>query len=82
MESYANELILRNRLTDTEKGGGRAAERWIGSLEINRCKQLYIKWINKALLYSTGNCIQYLVIDHNEKEYEKQCVYIYIYIYV
>ena len=81
MESYANELILRNRLTDTEKGGSGAAERWIGSLEINRCKQLYIKWINKALLYSTGNCIQYLVINHNEKEYEKQCVYIYIYMY-
>ena len=85
MESYhANELILRNRLTGTEnrlvlgyQGGGGAAEGWIGSLGINRCKQLYIKWINKALLYSTENCTQYLVINHNEKEYEKQCIYMY-----
>ena len=26
---------------------------------------------NKVLLYSTGNCIQYTVINHNGKEYEK-----------
>ena len=32
----------------------------------SRCKLLYIEWINnKALLYSTGNYIQYLVINHN-----------------
>ena len=27
---------------------------------------------------STGNYIQYPVINHNGKEYEKECVYIYI----
>ena len=33
-------------------------------------------WIsNKALLYSTGNYIQYPVINHNGKEYEKECRY-------
>ena len=26
---------------------------------------------NKVQLYSTGNYIQYLVINHNGKEYEK-----------
>lgn len=26
----------------------------------------------KVLLYSTGDCIQYPVTDHNEKEYEKE----------
>ena len=37
---------------------------------ISRCKLLYIGWINnKVLLYSTGNYIQYLVINHNGKEY-------------
>ena len=37
----------------------------------SRCK-LYIGWINnKDLLYSTGNYIQYPVINHNGKEYEK-----------
>ena len=47
---------------------------------ISRYKLLYIEWINnKALLYSTGNYIQYSVINHNGKEYEKECVFIYIY---
>ena len=44
---------------------------------ISRCKLVYIGWINnKVLLYSTGNYIQYPVINHNGKEYEKECVYI------
>ena len=34
----------------------------------SRCKLLYIKWINnKALPYSTGNYIQYPVINHIER---------------
>ena len=36
---------------------------------ISRCKLLYIGWINKVPLYSTGNYIQCLVINHNGKEY-------------
>ena len=33
---------------------------------------VYLKWItNKNLLYSTGNYIQYPLINHNGKEYEK-----------
>ena len=48
---------------------------------ISRCKLLYIGWINKmVLLYSIGNYIQYSVINHNGKEYEKEYIYIYIYI--
>ena len=43
---------------------------------ISRCKQLHIGWIkNKVPLYSTGNYVQYTVINHNGKEYEKN-VYI------
>ena len=39
---------------------------------VSRCRLLYIGWINnKVLLYSTGNYIQYPVINHNGKEYEK-----------
>ena len=53
-------------------------------LWISRCKLLYIEWINnKVLMCSTGNYIQYLPINHNGKEYKKECVlYIYIYIYI
>ena len=41
---------------------------------ISRCKLLYVDWINnKILLYSTGNYIQYPVINYNGKEY----IYIY-----
>ena len=39
----------------------------------SRPKLVYKKWINKqkVLLYSTGDCTQYLVINKNGKEYEK-----------
>ena len=37
---------------------------------------------NKVLLYSTGNYIQYPVINHNGKEYEKECIHIYINTYM
>ena len=50
---------------------------------ISRCKLVYIEWTNnKVLLYSTGKYIQYSVINHNRKEYEKGDIYIYIYIYI
>ena len=39
---------------------------------ISRCKQLYIEWKHKVLLYSTGNYIQYPEINHKGKEYERQ----------
>ena len=40
---------------------------------ISRCKLSYREWINnKVLLYNTGNYIQYPVINHNGKEYEKR----------
>ena len=36
-------------------------------------KLLYVEWINnKVLPYSTGNYIQYPVINHNGKEYLKK----------
>ena len=44
---------------------------------------LYIKQReNKVPLYSTGNYIQYRVINYNGKESEKEYIYIYINIYI
>ena len=44
-------------------------------LGISRYRQLYRGWINnKVLLYSTGNYIQYPMINHNGKEYEKEYI--------
>ena len=59
------------------KGEGRRGRKdW--EFGISRCKLLYREWINnKVLLYSTGNCIQYPVINPNDKESEKECVYMY-----
>ena len=55
-----------------ESGGGKDWE-----FGISRRKLLYIGWINnKALLYSTGNYIQYPVINHNGKEYKKEYIYV------
>ena len=47
--------------------------------EISRGKLLHIEEINsKVLLYGTGNYIQYLVINHNGKEYEKESIGMYV----
>ena len=60
------------------RGGGGGMD-W--ELGISRCKLIYREWINnKVILYSTGSYIQYPVINHNGKEYEKEYIYIYIYI--
>ena len=42
---------------------------------VSRCRLLYIEWIDdKVLLSGTGNYIQYPVINHNIKEYEKMYI--------
>ena len=56
-------------------GGGGGMDRELG---VSRCKLLYIGWItNKDLLYNTENYIQYPGINHNGKEYRKECIYVY-----
>jgi len=44
---------------------------------VNRCKLLPLEWIsNEIVLYSTGNYIQSLVMEHDGRECEKKNVYI------
>ena len=53
------------------RGRGRGMDQEFG---VSRSKLLYTEWIsNKVLQYSTGNYIQYPVVNHN--------VYIYIHTY-
>ena len=53
--------------------GGRGGLDW--EFETSRCTLLYGKWIScKVLLYSIGKYIQYPVINHNGKEYEKEYI--------
>jgi len=51
--------------------------KWLSS---SRCKLLHLEWINdKVLLYSTGNCIQSLGINHKRKKiFLRKKMYIYI----
>ena len=50
--------------------GGRGMDQEFG---VSRHKLLYTGWMNnKVLLCSIGNYIQYPVINHDEKEYEKE----------
>ena len=68
-------MDIENRLVvakGEEVGGGMEWE-----VGVNRCKLLNMEWINKALLYSTGNYIQYPMINHNGKEYKNR-MYIYV----
>ena len=62
------------------EGGGRGLHWEFG---IIRCKLVYSGWINnKVLLYTIVKYIQYPVIDHHGKEYEKEWMHTYIYIYI
>ena len=57
------------------------AEREGGGLDsefgMSRCKLSHVGQIDKVLLHSTGNHIQYPVINHNEKNMKKN-IYMYI----
>ena len=45
------------------EGGGSGMD---GEFGVSRCKLLHLEWIsNEVLLYSTGNYIQSLGIEHN-----------------
>ena len=48
---------------------------------VSRGKLLHVKWLsNEVLLYSTGNYIQSLGIDHDGRYYEKRNVYTYVWV--
>ena len=67
----------REETCGCQVGGGGGGKEW--EFGISTSKLLYIGWKNnKVLLDSTGNYIQYPVINHNGKEYEKECVCIYL----
>ena len=82
-----NELFYETEtFTDIENKyvvikGERCGEGIDWEFGISRCKLVYIKWRNnKVLLYNTGNCICYPMINQNAQEYDKNvCIYTYIY---
>ena len=78
-----NELIYKTEQTNRyrKQTYGYQRGQWGGQINqgfgINIYTLLRIKQINnKDILYSTGNYIQCLVINYNEKESEKEYVYV------
>ena len=72
-ETKTDSLIQRTDLWLPRGREFRGGKDW--EFGISRGKRLYIEWINnKDLLYSSGNYIQYPVINHNGKEYEKEYI--------
>ena len=65
---YRKETNLWTWRTDLwlPRGRGGSGMDWV--LEVSRCKLLHLEWIsNEILLYSTGNYIQSLVIESDER---------------
>ena len=59
---------IENRLVVAKGvGGGGGMDFKFG---VSRCKLLLREWMDKVLLYSTGNYIQCPGISHNGKEYK------------
>ena len=58
--------VMEKRLVVAKEEGAEGGKDW--EFRISRCKLLYS---NKVLVYSTGKCIQYPMINHNGEEYKK-----------
>ena len=80
---YKTEPDSQTQRRDVVARGKRNGEGMDCEFGTSRCKLLYIGWIkNKLLLYSTGNYIQYPLINLNGKEHRKECVCVYIHMYI
>ena len=61
-------LSTKQKQTCGCQGGGGRGSGMDWEFGVNGCKLLHLEWIsNEILLYSTGNYIQSLGIDHNGK---------------
>ena len=73
-----NELLYKSETdSQTERAdwGCQGGRGW-GGLEweigVSRGMLLHIEWVNQDLLHSTGNYIQYPMIEHSGEEYFKK----------
>ena len=62
----------REHICGCQRGWGESGMDW--EFQVSRCKLLHLEWINKVLLYSTGHYNQSPGIDHDGKEYKKECM--------
>ena len=72
-EMATHSSVLAWRIPGTGEPGGLPSMRshrvgYSSSSSICICMPVYVRWINnKIILYTTGDCIQYPVINHNWK---------------
>ena len=55
---------MENTVVAEGQAGGGRTDREFG---VGRCKLVHLELINKVLMYSTGNYIEYPVINHKGK---------------
>ena len=67
-----NEPIYKTETDLWLPRGNRGGRRMDWGSGVGRCKLLHLELINKVLMYSTGNYIEYPVINRKGKEYKKR----------
>ena len=70
---YKTEVDLQTERSDLwlpEGGGGGSEMDW--EFRVDKCKLLYLEWINKVLVYGTVSYIRFPGINHNGKEYKRR----------
>ena len=73
LEMANNQGIYDRLVVAKGKGRGSGVD-W--EFEVSRCKILHLEWMRKEiLLYSTGNYIPSLGINHDGKQYLKRNIY-------
>ena len=61
--------IEQNQGHREQTGGCQAGGKQQRKFRISRCKLVHTEWINNKVLYNTGNYIQHLMINHNERKH-------------
>ena len=70
-------MDIQKRLAVAKREQGRQGVNW--EFGVDRCQLLHLEWIsNKVLMYTSGNCIQHPMINHNSLTLKKNA-YIYMY---
>ena len=73
-KSHVSRLKSHREQTCGRQGGERMEERWMGIWGQQMQTRIYRMVNNEALPQSTGNCIQYPLINRNGKEYAYICI--------
>ena len=64
----------REQMCGCQGRGGRSLMNW--EFGVNRCQLLRLEWMSsEVLLYTTGNYIQFIGMNHDGRQYKKSNVH-------